>query len=140
MLRARLPLLDNTFGGNMARSGGMWLFYDSSKDGRRLVHLPLRTSLGNGNPSLLQDFMRGWLDGLPSMIKYVCLLFNRHFLTLLNYWQSIDVIDSPELRELLPRGVWEKSGRHDLGGEGPAIPLTKFLFISYKGRDAPQDS
>ena len=79
MLRARLPLLDNTFGGNMARSGGMWLFYDSSKDGRRLVHLPLRMSLGNRNPSLLQDFMRGWLDGLLSMIKYVCLLFNKHF-------------------------------------------------------------
>jgi hypothetical protein len=33
-----------------------------------------------------------------------------------------------------PRCVWEKSGRHDLGGEGgAAIPLTKFLFISYKG-------
>jgi hypothetical protein len=44
-------------------------------------------------------------------------------------------------RVLDPRGVWEKSGRHDLGGEGgPAIPLTKFLFISYKGRDAPQGS
>jgi hypothetical protein len=44
--------------------------------------------------------MRGWLDGLPSMIRYVHLLFNRHFLILLDY-QSIDVVDSPELRELL---------------------------------------
>lgn len=78
----------------------MWLFYGSSTDGKRLVHSPLKTSLGNRKPSLLRDFMRGWLDGLPLMIKYVHLLSNRHFLTLLDH-QSIDVIDSPELRELL---------------------------------------
>jgi len=43
--------------------------------------------------------------------------------------------------QFLARGVWEKSGRHDLGGEGgPAIPLTKFLFISYKGQEAPLGS
>jgi hypothetical protein len=44
--------------------------------------------------------MRDWLDGLPLMIKYLRLLFNGHFLTFLDY-QSIDVIDSLELRELL---------------------------------------
>ena len=32
-----------------------------------------------------------------------------------------------------PRGVWEKSGGHTLGGE-VAISLTKFLFVSVVGQ------
>ena len=100
MLRARLPRSDNTCAGNMARSGGMLLSYGSSKDGKRLVQLPSKMSPRNGNPFLLRDFMSGWLNGLPSMIKYVLMLFIIQLLMLWGY-QSVDVVESPELRELL---------------------------------------
>ena len=100
MLRARLPQSDNTCTGNTARSGGMLLSYSNSKDGKRLVQLPSKMSLRNGNSFLLQDFMSGWLNGLPSMIMYVLTLFIIHLLTLWGY-QSVDVVESPELHELL---------------------------------------